>query len=155
MQENVRGLQQGLGAQQCDLIKGNKIDYLKVATDSVDIIAAGLLTGPVGAAGDAVTTLATELETQYEAFVQNAGPVSIPDSSVASVEAALLPRIRKLVHGTPSCCNLATNEAIKQETGWKPSARLSRPALNHKMPALGQAYACYCYWEVVWASSAR
>lgn len=98
---NVRGLQQRLGAQQCNLIKGRKIDYVKEATDSADIIAAGLASGPAGATEEALSTLAHEMETQYEVIVQNAGPVSTPDSSVASVEAALVPGSRKLVHGTP------------------------------------------------------
>ena len=89
-------------------ISSKKIDYVKEATDSADVIAAGLASGPAGATEEALRTLAREMENQYEAIVQNAGPVSIPNSSVVSVEAEVVPKIRKLVHGTLPCCNLAT-----------------------------------------------
>lgn len=68
-------MSQSLPSDQCDLIKGAKIDYIAEAAATSDIIAGALAGGPAGALEEALSALAREMERQYEAFAANAGPV--------------------------------------------------------------------------------
>ena len=95
---------QSLPLAQCDVIQGKKIDWVTETAATGEIIAGALATGGTGALEAALQVIGEEMETQYDAFIANAGPVRM--SHLPSLSCCSLWHMQGSIMHDVACTNL-------------------------------------------------